>query len=248
MAIDRGETTKSRTVLVTGGSRGIGRALCLAFGGAGWRVGVHYRERRAEAEQTVSLMARHGGTSTTYQADICDPAQVNAMITRFVALYGHLDAMICNAGIPSSQLLLRLATEEWEHVIATNLSGTFHCLQAAGRQMLKQDEGAIIVVGSYAGLHGDIGQSAYAASKAGVLGLVQAAALEWGANNIRVNAVLPGWHETELAGAAMPDKAELKNHLLGRTPCLEEVARSIFHLTTTRDISGQVWNLDNRLL
>ncbi|HKN87629.1 MAG TPA: SDR family NAD(P)-dependent oxidoreductase [Nitrospiraceae bacterium] len=236
------------TVLVTGGSGGIGRALCLEFAQAGWQVGVHYRARKAEAEQTASLINEDGGTSTTYQADIRDAAQVDAMITGFVAVYGHLDAIICNAGVPSGQLLLRLVPEEWGNVIATNLTGTFHCLQTAGRQMLKQKYGAIIVVGSYAGLHGDVGQSAYAASKAGVLGLVKASALEWGPHNIRVNAVLPGWHQTELAGAAVPDATKLNRHLLGRTPCLQDVVRSIFHLATRQDISGQVWNLDSRLL
>jgi len=248
MAIKRGENAELPTVLVTGGSRGIGRALCLEFARVGWQVGVHYRERKADAEQTVSLMGENANTSTTYQADIREAAQVGAMIARFVAVYGHLDAMICNAGIPCSRLLLRLAPEEWGNVIATNLTGTFHCLQAAGRQMLEQKYGTIIVVGSYAGLHGDVGQSAYAASKAGVLGLVKASAREWGANNIRVNAVLPGWHQTELAGAAMPDATELHRHLLGRLPCLEDVAQSIVHLTTRQDMSGQVWNLDSRLL
>jgi 3-oxoacyl-[acyl-carrier protein] reductase len=248
MTIDCREQTRSPTVLVTGGSRGIGRALCLAFAQAGWQVGVHYRERKREAEQTVLLINEDGGTSTTYQADIREAAQVEAMIARFVAVYGHLDTIICNAGIPSNQLLLRLAPEEWENVIATNLTGTFHCLLAAGRQMLKQKYGTIIVVGSYAGLHGDVGQSAYAASKAGVLGLVKASAREWGIHNIRVNAVLPGWHQTELAGAAMPNATELNCHLLGRTPCLQHVAQSIVHLATRQDMSGQVWNLDSRLL
>src|SRR5919112_3318872 len=141
MAIDCRDNTQLRTVLITGGSRGIGRAICLAFSRAGWQVGVHYHERKAEAEQTVSLIAQHGGTSTTYQADIREAAQVDAMITRFVAVYGDLDVMICNAGISSSQLLLRLTTEEWGNSIATNLSGSFYCLQAAGRQMLGQNFG-----------------------------------------------------------------------------------------------------------
>jgi 3-oxoacyl-[acyl-carrier protein] reductase len=248
MVIDSGDDTKSSTVLITGGSGGIGRALCLEFAHAGWQVGVHYRDRKAEAERTVSLMTQHGGTSITYQADIREAAQVDAMIKTFVATYGELDVMICNAGISSSRLLLRLTPKEWENVIATNLSGTFHCLQAAGRQMLEQKYGAIIVVGSYAGVHGDVGQSAYAASKGGLLGLVKAAALEWGNYNIRVNAVFPGWHRTKLAGAAMPNATELNHHLLGRTACLQEVAQSIFHLATAQDISGQVWNLDSRLL
>jgi len=248
MAIDCGEHTRLRTALITGGSGGIGRALCLAFSHAGWQVGVHYYEHKAEAEQTVSLITQHGGTSMTYQADIREAAQVEAMITRFVTTYGHLDVMICNAGISSSQLLLRLTPKEWENSIATNLSGSFYCLQAAGRHMIRQNYGSIIVVGSYAGVHGDVGQSAYAASKAGLLGLVKTSALEWGANNIRVNVVLPGWHQTELAGAAMPDATELNRHILRRTPSLQEVAQSIVHLATRQDMSGQVWNLDSRLL
>jgi 3-oxoacyl-[acyl-carrier protein] reductase len=247
MATDLGQNSRLHTVLITGGSRGIGRALCLAFARAGWRVGVHYRERKAEAEHTVALMADDGGEATMYQADIRDPSQVEVMIKNVVATYGRLDVMICNAGVSTSHLLLRLTSEEWCEILATNLTGTFHCLQSAGKQMLEQGNGSFVVVSSYAGLHGDVGQSAYAASKAGLLGLVKAAALEWGQYNIRVNAVLPGWHKTELSGDAMPGEAELKHHMLGRTPTLEGAAQSIYHLATARDISGQVWNLDSRL-
>lgn len=248
MVTDSGQNSRVRTVLITGGSRGIGRAVCLAFARAGWLVGVHYRERKAEAQHTIALMARNSGEAMTYQADIRDPAQVEVMIENVVAAYGRLDVMICNAGVSTSQLLLRVTLEEWEDILATNLSGTFHCLQSAGRQMLKQGGGSIVVVSSYAALHGDTGQSAYAASKAGSVGLVKAAALEWGRQNIRVNAVLPGWHKTELSGDAMPREPQLTHHMLGRTPILEGVAQSIYHLATAQDISGQVWNLDSRPL
>jgi 3-oxoacyl-[acyl-carrier protein] reductase len=247
MVTDMEQNSRPRTVLITGGSRGIGRAVCLAFARAGWLVGVHYRDRKAEAEQTVALMAQDGGKAMTYQADIRDSAQVQVMITNVVATYGRLDAMICNAGVSTSHFLLRLTSQQWEDILTTNLSGTFHCLQSAGRQMLEQGDGSIVVVSSYAGLHGDVGQSAYAASKAGLLGLVKVAALEWGQHNIRVNAVLPGWHKTELSSDAMPCWEKLKDHMLGRTPTLEGAAQSIYHLATAQDTSGQVWNLDSRL-
>ena len=246
MRTQSGQNSRPGTALITGGSRGIGRALCLTFARAGWQVAVHYRERKVEAEQTIALMTQPGGTAMTYQADIRDPAQVEVMIKQVVATYGQLDVMICNAGVSSSHLLLRVTPEEWGDILATNLTGTFHCLQSAGRQMIEQGDGSIVVVSSYAGLHGDVGQSAYAASKAGLLGLVKAAALEWGGHNIRVNAVLPGWHNTELSGDTMPREADLKNHMLGRTPALEGVAQSIYRLATAHDISGQVWNLDSR--
>lgn len=233
-------------VLVTGGSRGIGRAICLEFGRAGWRVGVHYRERKDEAERTVAEIAACGGQAVTCQADVRQHHDVVTMIDRYANTAGALDVLICNAGIPSSRLLVRLRSEEWDSVMATNLSGVFSCLQAAGRWMVEHGGGSILVVGSYAATQGQPGQSAYAASKAGVLGLVKTAAREWGAANVRVNAVFPGWHPTELTAAAMPIGFE--DHVLRRPPALHDVARSVYNLATLPDVSGQIWNLDSRIV
>jgi 3-oxoacyl-[acyl-carrier protein] reductase len=241
------QTPQKSTILVTGGSRGIGRALCRHFGQKGWHVGVHYHERKTEAEQVVTFIRQDGGQSIVLQADIRQADQVDTMVEQMVAVYGHLDAMVCNAGIAIGNLLLRLADEEWDKILTTNLTGTFHCLQAAGRQMLKRGGGSIIVVSSYAGLHGDTGQSAYAASKAGLLGLVKSAALEWGSNNIRVNAILPGRHRTEIVDETISD-ADLKDHILGRTPDIDDVVRSVYRLAVAPDISGQIWNLDSRIV
>lgn len=237
-----------QTILVTGGSGGIGRALCLQFAQHGWRVGVHYHQRKAEAEETAARIVRTGGQSLVVQADVRVQHQVEKMIEEIVADSHSLDVVVCNAGIASSRLLLRLATDEWNNVLAINLTGTFHCLRAAGHYMLQQGHGSILVVGSYAALHGTLGQAAYAASKAGLLGLVKSAAREWGRNNIRVNAVLPGKHLTELTGGIMPDAADQMEHVLGRTPDLEDVARSVYRLALARDISGQIWNLDSRIV
>jgi len=235
------------TVLVTGASGGIGRAVCLAFGAAGWRVGVHYRTRAREAARTAALVRRRGGVALCLHADIRDGKQTQEMVNRFVDRWGRLDVLVCNAGVTSSELVLRVKAEAWAAVVETNLTGTFHCLQAAGPVMTRQRDGAVIVVGSLAGLRGAVGQAAYAASKAGLMGLVKTAAQEWGKQNVRVNMALPGWHKTALSGSAFPDEVPA-DHVLGRTPSLEDVACSIYRLALLSDSSGQIWNLDSRIL
>lgn len=234
------------TVLVTGGSGGIGRALCLAFGMAGWKVGVHYRTRAQAAVRTAAMVRQRGGMALLIKADIRDGKQAREMVAQFVDRWGRLDVLICNAGVASSELVLRAGAEAWATVVDTNLTGTFHCLQAAGPVMLTQRAGAVIVISSLAGVQGTAGQAAYAASKAGLLGLVKTAAKEWGGQNVRVHAVLPGWHRTALAGADFPDEAPA-GHVLSRTSSLKEVAHMIYQLALLRDSSGQVWNLDSRI-
>jgi 3-oxoacyl-[acyl-carrier protein] reductase len=169
------------------------------------------------------------------------------MIAQLIDRWGRLDVMVCNAGVASGALVLRTGAEAWATVVDTNLTGTFHCLRAAGSVMVAQRDGAVIVIGSLAGVRGTAGQAAYAASKAGLLGLVKTAAKEWGRQNVRVNAVLPGWQKTALAGSAFPDEAPA-GHVLGRTSSLGEVAHIIYQLALQRDSSGQVWNLDSRIL
>lgn len=235
------------TVLVTGGSGGIGRALCVAFGKAGWRVGVHYRTHAKAAARTAAAVREHGGTAMLLHADVRDGKQTQEMVAQLVDRWGRLDVMVCNAGVASSALVLRAGAEAWATVVDTNLTGTFHCLRAAGSVMVAQRDGAVIVIGSLAGVQGYAGQAAYAASKAGLLGLVKTAAKEWGRQNVRVNAVLPGWQKTALAGSAFPDEVPA-DHVLGRTPSLEDVAHSIYRLALLRDSSGQVWNLDSRII
>lgn len=238
----------SPTVLVTGGSRGIGRAICLEFGRRGWRVGVHYRERQGEADRTAMMIKDDGGEAALYRADIRQADQVQAMVQGFVSCWGRLNVMVCNAGQAVSGLLLRLRPEQWADAIETNLTGTFHCLRAAGPVMLSQRDGSVVVVTSFSGLQGRTGQAAYAASKAGLLGLVKAAAREWGPHNVRINAVCPGWHPTDMSDTSLPEEAERTDHVLGRFGDMESVARSVYHLALSRDTSGQVWNLDSRIL
>jgi 3-oxoacyl-[acyl-carrier protein] reductase len=235
-------------VLITGASGRIGRAMGLAFAKAGWFVGVHYHQNKVGAEETLRHIERAGATGAVFQADIRDPQAVRQLVEAYDRQAKLPSVFVCNAGIAASRLLLRQREDEWANIIATNLTGTFHCLQAMAPSLLKQGGGSIIVIGSHAGFHGSIGQAAYAASKAGLIGLMKTAALEWGPDNIRVNLILPGWQETGLSEGAMPAAGQWRDHALCRPPALEETARTMLHVARLHDVSGQVWNCDSRNL
>ena len=238
----------SPAVLVTGASGTIGRALCVPFAEAGWRVGVHYYQRAEEAERTAGDVKVRGGHPLSFGADVRDPQQVDRMLRFFVSSWGRLDVVICNAGRARNGLVVRLTPDEWQEVIQTNLTGTFHCLRAAASSMLEAGGGAIVVVGSFAGYRGGTGQAAYAASKAGLLGLIKTAAQEWGPNRVRVNAILPGWHKSAMSESAFPEEGRFHDHVLGMPPDLAGVAQTVYHLALSAHTSGQVWNLDSRIL
>jgi len=235
-------------VLVTGASGGIGRAISVAFAAAGWSVGVHYHRNTAAAEETLVQVMAAGGVGELYQADIRESRAVQQMVESSCHQIPVPSVFICNAGIGGSHLLLRQREEDWAEVLATNLTGTFHCLRAMAPPLLTRGGGSIVVIGSHAGFHGSIGQAAYAASKAGLIGLVHTAAQEWGAGNVRVNLLLPGWQKTSLSEEALPKGDTWKDHVLGRPPSREEVARTALHLAQLNDVSGQVWNCDSRSL
>jgi 3-oxoacyl-[acyl-carrier protein] reductase len=249
MRITREPATESRrAVLVTGASGGIGRAISLAFAAAGWSVGVHYHRNKAAAEDTLTQVLAAGGAGALYEADIRDSQAVQQMVEASCRLVPVPSVFICNAGIGRSHLLLRQREEDWAEVLDTNLTGTFHCLRAMAPHLLARGGGSIVVIGSYAGFHGSTGQAAYAASKAGLIGLVNTAAQEWGAGNVRVNLLLPGWQKTGLSEGGRPEGENWTGHALGRPPSREDVARTVFQLAQFNDVSGQVWNCDSRLL
>lgn len=237
----------TQAVIVTGASGGIGRAISLAFAAAGWSVGIHYHRNKAAAEGTLDQVTASGGTGTLYQADIRESRAVQQMVETSCCLTPAPSVFVCNAGIGGSHLLLRQHREDWVEVIGTNLTGTFHCLRAMAPPLLARGGGSIVVIGSYAGFHGTIGQAAYAASKAGLIGLVKTAAQELGPYNVRINLVLPGWQKTGLSDGAIPNN-DWSDHALRRPPSLEEVAGTVLHLAQRKDVSGQVWNCDSRNL
>ncbi|MBL8036219.1 SDR family NAD(P)-dependent oxidoreductase [Nitrospira sp. CMX1] len=236
------------SVLVTGASGGIGRAISQAFGQIGWYVGVHYYQNKSAAEATLNQLRKVGGTGEAYAADIRKPESVRRMFDQFSRDTHGPVAVICNAGIGQSELLVRHADDIWDDVIATNLTGTFHCLRTSAPLLLARGGGSIIVIGSHTGFHGARGQSAYATSKAGLIGLVKSAALEWGPQNIRVNLVLPGWQKTDLTEGIFPEDKGWLDHALRRPAALDEVVGTIVHLAQLKDTSGQVWNSDSRHL
>jgi len=242
------QMNQKHAVLVTGASGGIGRAISLAFAAAGWSVGVHYHRNKAAAEGTLTQVVGAGGAGVLYEADIRESHAVQQMVEASCRLVPVPSVFICNAGIGGSHLMFRQPAEDWAEVLATNLTGTFHCLRAMAPPLLARGGGSIIVIGSHAGFHGSIGQTAYAASKAGLIGLVHTAAQEWGSGNVRVNLLLPGWQKTGLSEGAMPADDNWSNHALGRPPSREEVAKTVFHLAQLTDVSGQVWNCDSRIL
>jgi 3-oxoacyl-[acyl-carrier protein] reductase len=239
-------TSLRQAVLVTGASGGIGGAIGLAFGKAGWFVGLHYHRVKASAESTLRQIERAGGAGAFYDADIRDAQSVRHMVETFCREVPAPAVFVCNAGIGGSSLVLKQRVEDWVDVMATNLTGTFHCLRAMAPPLLAQGGGSIVVVGSHAGFQGSIGQAAYAASKAGLIGLMKTAAQEWGSKNICINLLLPGWHNTGLSEGVIPAAGDWKDHALRRPPSLEEVAQTVFYLAQLKDVSGQIWNCDSR--
>ncbi|MYG40965.1 MAG: SDR family oxidoreductase [Nitrospira sp. SB0677_bin_15] len=235
------------TVLVLGGSGVIGSAVCLRFAKNGWNVGVHYHTRHDSADAIVHKIENPDQKSRSFQADVSDGRQIHTLFNQVQTVWPELDAIVWAAGTTTNRLTVRITPAEWERMLHVNLTGLFLCLQQGLRFFSKKRGGAVTVVNSLSSTMGGTGQAAYAACKAGALGLVKSAAKELGKANVRVNAVFPGWHQSPLAGDAFPGPDQLHAHVLGRTPSLDEVADLIYRLTTSRDISGQAYNLDNRI-
>ena len=211
---------EGRLALVTGGSRGIGRAIAVELANAGAQVVVGYRSGAEEAEQVV---AEIGGRAV--QADVSDPEQA----ARLVEEAGDIDILVNNAGLTRDGLIARMSDDDWRTVIDTNLGGVFATCRAAARGMMKRRSGAIVNLSSVVGVHGNPGQTNYAASKAGIIGFTKALARELATRNVRVNAVAPGYIETALTDV-LPEA--VREHLLGATP--------LARLGVPADVAGAV--------
>ncbi|MCC6224360.1 MAG: 3-oxoacyl-[acyl-carrier-protein] reductase [Thermoleophilia bacterium] len=239
-------TLEGKVALVTGGARGIGAAVSRELARAGARVAVNYRAGREQAE---AVAAEVGGLAV--RADVSDPDQARALVERVEAELGPLDALVNNAGITRDTLIVRMSDEEWDEVIDTNLRGVFNVCRAAARGMLKRKAGSIVNLTSVVGLHGNPGQTNYAASKAGIVGFTKSLAKELGSRGVRVNAVAPGYISTELTDV-LPEEVRaliLGNTPLGRLGDPDDIAGAVRFLLAdeARFVTGAVLQVDGGL-
>lgn len=242
--------TASPVVIITGASRGIGRAIALEFAATKARIGVNY-SRSAEAAQGVATEIQAlGGEALLVQADVSQSAQVEHLFQQVMAQWGRVDVLVNNAGITRDGLLVRMKDEDWREVMNLNLDGVFYCTRAAIKIMMKQKSGRIINITSIAGVMGNPGQANYSAAKAGVIGLTRTVAKEYASRGITVNAVAPGFIATEMT-AELKQEELLKLIPLGRYGQAEEVAGLVGFLgrhPAAGYITGQVFHIDGGLV
>lgn len=237
-----------RAALVTGGAKGIGRAVCLALAENGMNIAVNYAGSAAAAEETAAACRAFGVQAITLQADVRSPEACQNLVEDTAAAFGRIDVLVNNAGITADKLLMRMTESDFDNVLFTNLKGTFFCTKAASRLMMRQRYGRIINISSVVGLHGNAGQANYAASKAGLIGLTKSVAKEYAARNITANAVAPGFIETDMT-AAMPESARAAAAAAipaGRIGRAEDVAAAVAFLAGEQAgyITGQVLCVD----
>lgn len=240
-----------RVALVTGASRGIGRAIALRLAADGFAVGVNYANSAAKAEEVVAEIEAGGGSAVAVRADVADSAAVTSMFETVAEALGPVSVLVNNAGITDDGLMLRMSEDQFDRVIDTNLKSAFLCTKAALRGMMRAKHGRIINISSVSGVSGNPGQANYAASKAGVIGLTKSTAKEIGSRGITVNAVAPGFIETDMTEALGETVTELasKQISVGRLGRPEEVASLVGYLASDEAsyITGQTIVIDGGL-
>lgn len=245
-------TLTGKVALVTGASRGIGRAIALKLAAEGAAVVINYHGSMEKAKEVKAEIESDGGIAEIMQCNVADYQATEAMIRKVTDDFGRLDILVNNAGITRDGLLMKMSEEDFDRVIDTNLKGAFHTIRFAARQMLKQRSGRIINMASVVGVTGNAGQANYAASKAGVIGLTKATARELASRGITVNAVAPGFIETDMT-AVLPKKvkeASVSQIPLGKFGSPEQVASAVAFLASSDAayITGQVLHVDGGMV
>jgi 3-oxoacyl-[acyl-carrier protein] reductase len=238
------QAMQGKVVLVTGGSRGIGRACAVAFAKAGAKVVISYAGNEAAAQETLGMLQAAGTAGEAVKFDVSDAAACAAAVDGIVKAHGRLDVLVNNAGIAVDGLIMRFKDEDWDRTLDTNLKGAFALIRAASRPMMKQKGGAIVNLTSVVGEMGNGGQAAYAASKAGLIGLTKSVAKELASRNIRVNAVSPGFIGTDMtSGLSEDNKSKMLEAIpLARLGSADEVANAVLFLSgdAASYITGEV--------
>lgn len=237
-----------KTAVVTGASRGIGRAIALQLASEGANVVVNYSGSEQKAQQVVSEIEQLGAKAIAVQANVSDSDSVQNLMSAAVEQFGSIDVLVNNAGITRDNLIMRMKEDEWDEVINTNLKGVFLCTKAVTRQMMKQRSGRIINISSIVGVMGNAGQANYVAAKAGVIGLTKTTARELASRNILVNAIAPGFITTEMTDELPED---IKSSMLNQIPLAklgqpEDIAKAVVFLASddASYMTGQTLHID----
>ena len=241
-----------QVVLVTGGSRGIGRAVALAAAKAGANVVINYAGNVKAAEEVVKEITGMGKKCLAVQADVSKSEDVDRLVEETLADFGKIDVLVNNAGITRDGLLMRMKEEDWDAVLETNLKGVYLCTKAVTKGMMKQRSGRVINMTSVVGVMGNAGQANYAAAKAGVIGFTKAMAKELASRNITVNAIAPGFINSDMT-AVLPEsvqEAMVKVIPLGKMGEPEDVAETVIFLASksAQYITGQVIHVDGGMV
>ena len=241
----------NKTILITGGSKGIGRATAFKMAHKGMRIAINYNSSKEDAQLTANEVIKLGGEAIIFKANVADENQVEEMVTHVLNKWETVDILVNNAGIIKDSLLLGMSIDDWDRVVNVDLRGTFLCTRALIRGMIRQKWGRVITVGSVVGIRGNAGQTNYAAAKAGVIGFTKALAKEVAARNITVNTVTPGYVATDVVAVL---KQSLKNTILSRIPQQKfgeanDIAEMINFLASDEAsyITGQVISVDGGL-